>query len=160
MRALMLACLSILCCNLLALAQGNISIKGRVIDESGSAIPGAVVTATDLTSGAVARAQSGADGQFVINHISPDKYLVTVEKSGFNAFTQQVSLSTEQTVTVQAKLSIATLSQSVVVRGTVVPGARPQPTRDDVLVSDESLRVLDRKQLDAAGPMAGGAQMY
>lgn len=159
MRACAVVCLSILCGSLSAFAQGSGSIKGRVLDESGSAIPAAVVTVTDLTSGAGVRTQSGPDGQFEIHNLRPDKYLVTVEKSGFTAFTRQVSLVTEQVVTVEAKLPIATLSQSVVVRGTVVPGARPEPTRDDVVVSSDTLRVLDRKQLDAAGPLAGGAQM-
>jgi len=28
-----------------------------------------------------------------------------------------------------------------------------------VLKSDQTIRIIDRKQIDAAGPMAGGAQM-
>ena len=33
------------------------------------------------------------------------------------------------------------------------------PSREDVLLMPQTVRVLDRKQLDAAGPVAGGAQM-
>ena len=33
------------------------------------------------------------------------------------------------------------------------------PTREDVMLMPETVRVLDRKQLDAAGPLAGGAQV-
>jgi iron complex outermembrane recepter protein len=85
--------------------------------------------------------------------------LVTIEKEGFEPFTQQVSLATQSSAEVNAKLLVATLSQTVVVRGTVMPGARPMPTRDDVQNSIQSVRVLDRQQIDAAGPVAGGAQM-
>ena len=142
-----------------AFAQGSGTITGQIVDTSGAAVPGASVSANDLTSGTVAKATTAADGTFTIANLSPDRYLVSIEKAGFNAYTEQVSLVTQQSMTINAKMSIATLSQSVVVRGTVVPGARPMPTRTDVLLSNQSVRILDRKQLDAAGPLAGGAQM-
>lgn len=144
---------------LVAFAQGAGTITGQIVDTSGAAIPGATVLANNLSSGRVARATTASDGTFTISDLAPDKYLVSVEKSGFQSFTEQVSLVTQTSVTVNAKLEIETLSQSVVVRGTVVPGARPMPTRTDVLLSPQSIRILDRKQLDAAGPLAGGAQM-
>jgi iron complex outermembrane recepter protein len=153
------------CCTGLAWAarQGNISgkstISGKAVDASGSAMAGATVSISDLTSGAVVKTSTGADGQFSVSNLTPDRYLVAVEKSGFNTYTEVVSLINQQSVTIQATLTVATLSQSVVVRGTVVPRASPMPTRQDVLLSDQSIRVLDRKQLDAAGPLAGGAQM-
>ena len=54
---------------------------------------------------------------------------------------------------------MAALNESVVVRGTVDPEAKPMPTREDVMLMPDTVRVLDRKQLDAAGPVAGGAQV-
>lgn len=159
MRKILVVCVAVLSAMFVAWAAGRGTISGKAVDESGAAIPDASVSISNLTSGAVVRTKTGADGRFRASNLEPDRYLVTVEKSGFNAFTQQVSLATEQSVVVHAKMTIATLSQSVVVRGTVVPGARPMPTREDVLLSDQSIRVLDRKQLDAAGPVAGGAQM-
>ena len=159
MRRLLGVCVAVLAVGFVAWAAGQGSIQGRVVDTSGAAIPDATVSITNLTSGAVTHASTGADGRFQAHQLPADRYLVNIEKSGFEAYTEQVSLVTEQSVTVSAKMSIATLAQSVVVRGTVVPGARPMPTRSDVLASEQSLRVLDRKQLDAAGPLAGGAQM-
>jgi len=158
-RSLIRICLLVVGCALIACAQSVGTISGQVVDVSGAAIPAATVSISNLTSGAVARATTGADGSFVVNNLKPDRYLVTVEKTGFEAYTEQVSLATQESVIVKAKMSIATLAQSVVVRGTVVPGARPMPTRTEVLLSNQSIRVLDRKQLDAAGPVAGGAQM-
>jgi iron complex outermembrane receptor protein len=152
-------CLAILSCALMAWTQGTGKISGKVVDVSGSPVAGASITMTDLTSGAVARAKTAANGQFSASGLAPDRYLVTVEKTGFNAFIERVSLATQQSVNIQATLTVETLAQSVVVRGTVVPGATPQPTRSQVFLSDQTIRVLDRKQLDAAGPVAGGAQM-
>jgi len=159
MRRIVGLCVAVFCSVFLAWAAGQGTISGKAVDESGAAIPSASVSISNLTSGAVVRVTTGADGSFVAKNLKPDRYLVTVEKTGFEAFIQQVSLATESSIIVNAKMTIASLAQSVVVRGTVVPGARPMPTRDEILASDQSIRILDRKQLDAAGPVAGGAQM-
>jgi len=152
-------CGVIVSCALMALAQGTGKISGKVQDASGSPVAGATVTLSDLTSGAVVHVKTASDGQFSAKDLAPDRYLVTVEKTGFNSYMERVSLVTQQSVNVEARLTVETLAQSVVVRGTVIPGATPQPSRSQVFLSDQTIRVLDRKQLDAAGPVAGGAQM-
>jgi len=146
-------------CAPVTLAQITGTIEGKVVSVNGDPIPGASVSVNDLTTGAVVHTTTGAEGQFSIETASVDKQLVTIEKSGFEAYTRVVSFATQHPVVVKATLVVATLAQTVVVRGTVMPGARPRPTRDQVLDSSQTLRVLDRKQLDAAGPVAGGAQM-
>ncbi len=140
-------------------AQGTGKISGKVVDISGRAVAGAKVSLSNLTSGAVVKTKTGADGTYSASGLVPDEYLVTVEKTGFQGFTEGVKVTAQKTTVVDAKLSVQTLAQSVVVRGTVIPGARPVPTREQVLKSDQTIRVLGRKQLDAAGPVAGGAQM-
>jgi iron complex outermembrane recepter protein len=150
----------LLCCSaIVASAAGSGQISGTVTDASGAAMSGVVVTVTDLTSGAVQHVVTSSDGSFKFRGLSNDTQLVTIEKQGFEPFTQKVSLATQASAEINAKLAVASLAQSVVVRGTVVPGARPMPTRDEVQNSLQTIRVLDRKQIDAAGPVAGGAQM-
>ncbi|HWF38591.1 MAG TPA: TonB-dependent receptor [Candidatus Acidoferrales bacterium] len=134
-------------------------VTGKVMDSAGAAIPDAAVSLTDLATQKAVHTTTGADGQFTFKDVTSNPQLVLIEKSGFQSFTQRVSLATQASVTVNATLTVATLQESVVVRGTVVPEAEPVPTREDVMMSDQTLRVLDRKQLDAAGPVAGGAQM-
>jgi iron complex outermembrane receptor protein len=152
--------LVLFCCSAIAAyAAGTGTISGKVVDDFGDVISGAVVSATDLTSGAVVHVITGTDGTFRFTGLSNDTQLVAIEKEGFETFTEKVSLATQPNVEVNAKLQIATLAETVVVRGTVMPGARPMPTRDDVQNSLQTLRVLDRRQIDAAGPVAGGAQM-
>jgi iron complex outermembrane recepter protein len=142
-----------------AFAQNSAVVNGKVVDSAGAVIPDAAVTLTDLATQKVVHTTTGPDGQFTLNGVSTNPQLVVIEKSGFQSFTQRVSLATQASVTVNATLTVATLDESVVVRGTVIPEAEPVPTRDDVMLTDETVRVLDRKQLDAAGPVAGGAQM-
>ncbi len=158
-RKLIRLWLIVACSALLASAQGTGQVSGKVLDESGRAIVGASVSMSNLTSGVVARTKTGADGTFRLSGLQPERYLLTIEKTGFNAYVERVSLVTQQNVVVNPKLSVQTLAQSVVVRGTVIPGATPQPTAQQVLHSTQTIRVLGRKQLDAAGPVAGGAQM-
>jgi iron complex outermembrane recepter protein len=140
-------------------APGTGVISGKVVDAAGGAVPDAAVTLTDLASGATINMTTGGEGQFTFNNAPTDPQLVTIQKSGFETFTQRVELGTQTSLSVSASLKVGTLAESVVVRGTVVPGARPMPTRDDVQNSLQTVRVLDRKQIDAAGPVAGGAQM-
>ncbi len=162
MRRIVFA-IALLCSSLLAAsaaqAQNAGRIDGKVVDPAGAAIPNAAVTMTDLTRNVATHTISEADGQFVFSDVAPGPKVVSIEKSGFESFSQQISVSAHQSATLQATLKIASMAESVVVRGTVNPEAKPVPSREDVMVSPETLRVLDRKQIEAAGPVAGGAQM-
>jgi iron complex outermembrane recepter protein len=140
-------------------AQNTAVVNGKAVDAAGAVVPDATVTLTDLATQKIVHSTTGQDGQFSFTGVFPNPQLVVIEKSGFQSFTQRISLATQSAVTVNATLIVATLDESVVVRGTVVPEAEPVPTRDDVMLTDQTVRVLDRKQLDAAGPVAGGAQM-
>ena len=138
-------------------AADEASIQGKVLDASGAAIPNAAVSLTDLTTNTVTHTRTGRDGQFVFRDVPAGPQIINIEKSGFESFTQQISPAAQHSVT--ATLQVAALNDSVIVRGTVDPEAKPMPTREDVMLMPETVRVLDRKQLDAAGPVAGGAQM-
>jgi len=152
-----------LICVCLALFCGGVSfaagiqVKGKVVDASGASIPYAAVTLTDLASSKATHTTTGADGQFIFNDVAAGPQIISIEKSGFESFTQRISSAGDHFVT--ATLHVAALDESVVVRGTVDPEAKPMPTREDVMLMPDTVRVLDRKQLDAAGPVAGGAQM-
>ena len=140
-------------------AQGVFSIQGNVTDAAGAAVPNADVSLTNLTSNRVIHTTTSASGQFAFTNLTVVTQLLTIQKSGFQTFTQRVTPGTQTKVTITARLDVASLASSVTVRGTVNPEATPVPTREDVMLTPETLRVLDRKQLDAAGPVAGGAQM-
>ena len=141
----------------MAHAANTARIQGRVTDSSGTAIANATVSCLDLTTNQVMHTTTTAEGQFAIDNVPADPQLVTIEKDGFESFTQRLSPTSQHTIA--ATLQVATLAESVIVRGTVDPEAKPVPTREDVMLMPQTVRVLDRKQLDAAGPVAGGAQV-
>jgi iron complex outermembrane recepter protein len=137
----------------------NLGVKGKAVDAAGAAIDNAAVTLTDLTTNKVLHTTTNGEGQFAFSDVAPDPQLLDIEKAGFESFTQRVSVKSQVPTTINATLKVATLYESVIVRGTVSPDAKPVPTREDVMVIPGTVRVLDRKQLDAGGPVAGGAQM-
>ena len=138
-------------------SQSVPGVRGRVADASGDPIANAAVSLTDLATNLVLHTTTDQDGHFAFENLSTDPELVSIDKSGFESFTERVSSATQQNIT--AILQVAALNDSVVVRGTVDPEAKPMPTREDVMLTPDTIRVLDRKQLDAAGPLAGGAQV-
>jgi iron complex outermembrane receptor protein len=152
-----------LCCTLLVAGvcrgQNATIVHGKVVDSSGAAIANAAVTLTNLTTNKATSTATGKDGAFVFNDVLTGPQIVSVQKSGFESFIQRVAVAAGQPINLTASLHVATLAESVVVRGTVNPEAKPVPSREDVMVTAETLRVLDRKQIAAAGPVAGGAQM-
>jgi iron complex outermembrane receptor protein len=137
----------------------NVGVKGKVVDAGGAAIGNAAVSLTDLTTNKVLHTTTNEEGQFAFADVPSDPQLVTIEKAGFESFTQRISRKDQIATTINATLKVETLYETVVVRGTVSPDAKPVPTREDVMVIPDTVRVLDRKQLDAGGPLAGGAQM-
>ena len=155
-----ICCMSLLlfCANLGA--QSATRVRGHVVDPDGSPVANAAVTLTDLKTNTARYATTDESGKFHFDDVLADPQLVTIEKSGFESFSQHITPSNQATLaTVEATLQVAALNDSVVVRGTVDPEAKPMPTREDVMLMPDTVRVLDRKQLDAAGPVAGGAQV-
>lgn len=140
-------------------AQGARTVQGKVADASGALIPGATVTITDLTTNKSLHTVCGKDGKFELTNVPLDPVLLAIEKNGFASFTKRYAAGGEGTININASLNVASLSATVVVSGTVDPEAKPVPTREDVMLTPETLRVLDRQEIEMGGPMAGGAQM-
>lgn len=138
-------------------AAEPVDIQGKVVDSTGAIIPQAAVSLTDLTTNTVIHTTSDSAGEFGFKNVLSGPKVINIEKSGFESFTLRFSPATQHTIT--AAMQVAKLTDSVIVRGTVDPEATPVPTREDVMMMPETVRVLDRKQLDVAGPVAGGAQM-
>ena len=149
------ACLALMVCSMSFAA--SIKVQGNVVDATGAVIPSAAVTLTNLSTNTMIRTTTDKSGKFVFRNVSAGPQIISIQKSGFERYTQQITAATQNNIA--ATLQVAKLSGSVVVRGTVNPEATPVPSREDVLLMPQTVRVLDRKQLDAAGPVAGGAQM-
>jgi hypothetical protein len=62
-----------------------VSLAGRVIDDAGNGVAGALVLATDISSGVSASIRSGSDGRFVLSRVPPGRYEITARVQGFLA---------------------------------------------------------------------------
>jgi hypothetical protein len=116
----------VLLCSLVALVCGPArlsaqavsgSILGTVTDQSGAAVSGAKVNIKDVDRNVTTTTTSNESGNYQQTALSPGRYELTVEKSGFNAFLQQnVTVTVGQSTRVDASLQVGTITQQVVVK--------------------------------------------
>src|SRR5688572_341696 len=113
-----------LCATLLAMAAPTLAqefrgrINGTVTDNTGAVLPGVTVTAS---SPALIQPQvqvTGADGSYRFLALSPGVYTIDFELTGFqNVKRQDVRVISNQTLTVDQQLNVATLQETVTVTG-------------------------------------------
>lgn len=145
-------------CGVSAFAAAPAIVRGTVMDPAGNVVPGAKVTLTNKISQKAITVMAGQDGSYSISVANAGDYTLSVSKGGFQDFSQSVHLQAGESVDMDAKLLVQTSQQSVVVRGTL-SGATELPSQQQVFDSNQSIRVIDRKQMDMVGPVAGGAQI-
>jgi hypothetical protein len=129
-----------------AIAQAGGAIGGTVVDQSGATLPGATVTITNLANGYVETLVTGERGNYRAVALQPAPYDVKVELSGFAALTRRLVLTVGTDATLDFKLGIASLEESLTVVGEtpLVEVNRSQPS--SVITNDqiESLPTLQR----------------
>jgi len=116
------------------------SINGTVTDSSGAVIPGAKVTATDVSTAASRDTVSSGAGEFLFSDLPASTYTVKVEASGFQTtdvtgvqvdagkiYTLPVKLSvTQQATTIEVSADSLSLDTTTVTQTTVLDGASLQ----------------------------------
>ncbi len=108
----------------------NGSIRGRVTDPSGAAVPQAAVTVANLSTGYTRTLSTGDDGYYVLPNLPLGTYTVTVKKEGFTGsnFTGVVLEAGKEAV-IDAQLKVGQVSTTVEVTG----GAPVvEPTRTNI----------------------------
>jgi len=92
------------------------TINGRVIDAQGLAVPGVSITVTGAQGSK--RATTDAEGRFSVPFLTPGKYDVKAELSGFKTMEQkQLTLALGQTLDVPVKLEVGGVTETVQVVG-------------------------------------------
>ncbi|MGD1101573.1 MAG: TonB-dependent receptor [Terriglobia bacterium] len=95
------------------------AINGFVSDPSGAAVAGASVKVINVGSGASFTAATTSDGFYTMRFLVPGTYRVEVSQPGFKTLTvQNVLVQTASTPTVNAKLELGAVAQSVTVTAT------------------------------------------
>lgn len=105
-------------CNLPSISSAQTAantgrIIGAVVDPSGAAMPGADITARNLSTNYSRKVQSDSTGRYSIPFLPLGTYEVTVSASGFGPNTQEVYLTQGSSITANAELSMEARSESI-----------------------------------------------
>jgi Carboxypeptidase regulatory-like domain len=91
-------------------------IQGSVTDPSDAAIVGAQVTLLNTQTGVSVVQNTNVAGHYLFDLVEPGTYTITVESVGFSKFVQeQLSVSSRADVTVDARLQVGEVSETVTV---------------------------------------------
>ena len=95
-------------------AQDRGTISGLITDLSGSAVPGATVTAKSVGTGITARGVTSNDGTYTLLYLPAGIYTVTSEKTGFRlAEVSDVRVSVTSTTRVDIRLEVGEIRQVI-----------------------------------------------
>lgn len=150
--------------NLFAQTGGEGALQGTVIDESGAAIPDAVVTAINQASKVETTRNASKAGVFMIAPLTPGIYTVKVTAPGFAALTQEnIEVNGLNVTGLNPTLHVGSAEQTI-----TVTEAPPQLQTSSAVVGDvltnhvyESLPVvMNNQQRDPTSfaTLAPGAQ--
>ena len=96
----------------------NGSIRGRVTDPAGAAVPGSTVTVTNTATGYTRDEATGNDGYFVIPNLPLGTYTVTFKKEGFQTERHtDVVLNAGTEAVLDTQLKVGEVSTTVEVSG-------------------------------------------
>ena len=104
---------------LMAQSAGTSGLAGTVKDASGASIPNVSVTATNLATGQVRTATTGADGSYRFSLLQPGNYSMKFSANGFKtAEVASVTLNVTETPEVDRTLEVGGQAESVTVSAT------------------------------------------
>jgi hypothetical protein len=132
--------------SLLILAGTNVyaqtgNITGTVLDATGGGVAGAAVTAKQIETASTRTSMTDATGFYSVPNLNAGHYDVTVEKRGFSTLRfQNVTLTVAQNLTLNGRMEVAAVSQSVEV---VVGASVPTIDMEDAQLSN----VVDQRRI-------------
>ena len=106
-------------------------VQGVVTDASGAVIPGASLHLKNIGTGVELTRTSNEQGLYVFDYVDPGTYSLTAEITGFKKFVQPNLLVQQRgDVTVDPKMEMGAISESITVEGTPVALQFNTATRD------------------------------
>ena len=92
------------------------NLRGDIRDAAGASIVGAKVTLLEESTGVSRSSLASSAGEFVFANIVPGTYSVSIEQPGFKKTARKgIIVGTQQSVTVDMKMEIGDVSQSIMV---------------------------------------------
>ena len=137
------------------LAQQTVTsatLGGRVEDSAGAAVPGALVTISNLDTNQTQTATSDAEGRYRFSYLPAGPYELSVEHAGFDTLRQRLTLTLGQALDVPLRLSVAGVTGSVNITADVplIEAARTQVAETVSPREIDALPLNGRNYLDLA----------
>ncbi len=99
-----------------AFAQTSGKIEGRVVDDSGAALPGVTITVSSPGLQGVKLAVTGADGAYRFPVLPTGTYSLKAELEGFTTLEREnIKVGIDRTVTVHMEMAPSTVSEEILV---------------------------------------------
>lgn len=91
-------------------------VVGKIIDQSGAALPGVTVTVTNKATGTSRSDTTGADGSFALRSLPVGDYTVVAELEGFSAVTvNDVHIGVAASRSLEVTMAQSTVQESITV---------------------------------------------
>src|SRR5262245_1655189 len=118
LRSTLVSVLILLALAGVAYAQAAGTFNGRVLDQGDAVLPGVTVTATNVSTGVARTTVTNAEGIYYIPGLDPGIYEVKTELTGFSpAARERVTLAVNATLTLDFKMQVASLNETITVSG-------------------------------------------
>jgi carboxypeptidase family protein/TonB-dependent receptor-like protein len=96
--------------------QGSAELRGRLLDNTGGALPGVTVTVRNQASGVYRQSTSTSDGAYFMTGLIPGVYELTAEMSGFRKYSRKdLRLEVGKTATVDVRLELGGVQEELIV---------------------------------------------
>jgi iron complex outermembrane recepter protein len=117
----------------LAQSSGAAAIEGSIVDASGGAVIGAAVVVRNEAAGDIHALVTDASGRFSAPGLAVGVYSVEVMQAGFaTQRREKVQVRAGQTITIDLKLSVASLTEQVTVSGAIPAAAVTAPSQSSL----------------------------
>ncbi len=94
------------------------SVRGRVVDDTGGALPGVTVSLSSPALQSPRTAFTDAEGEYRFPDLPVGEYRMVVELPGFQQYVREgIGLSANFTATINVTMNLGTLEESIVVTG-------------------------------------------
>ena len=135
------------------------AITGTVTDSSGAAIPGATVTATNVSTGVATPTQSNQNGIYNLRFLQIGQYRISVSASGFSTqTTNPFALEVSQEARIDVKMSIGSAAQTVNVTSAAPILNTENPTTGDSITAAMTTEMpLQARNFSALTTLVAGA---
>jgi hypothetical protein len=116
----------------------NATLQGTISDQSGAVLPGVTIRLQSLATGLQRDTVTNTSGLYVFNFLPAGRYEVTAELSGFKSVKHDdVQLEIGQNLSLDMKLEVGRVEETVVVEGTAPLLDRTSPSIGTVIQSSQ-----------------------